>query len=132
MRTSTAARPGALCAAWEYADNGGSASLLLVRSVTYADFSPLQLISGGSHTLNMMSGVTLANNTNYINELIQLTSGTLRIESGNLSSAGKTAVRVVAGELEVCGGQHSRHRRCERHPGPQRGHGEHHRRADKP
>lgn len=94
----------ALCAAWEYADNGGSASLLLVRSVTYADSSPLQLISGGSLTLNMMSGVTLANNTNYINELIQLTSGTLRIESGNLSSAGKTAVRVVDGELEVCGG----------------------------
>lgn len=94
----------ALCAAWEYADNGGSASLLLVRSVTYADSSPLQLISGGSLTLNMMSGVTLTNNTNYINELIQLTSGTLRIESGNLSSAGKTAVRVVAGELEVCGG----------------------------
>ena len=94
----------ALCAAWEYADNGGSASLLLVRSVTYADFSPLQLISGGSLTLNMMSGVTLTNNTNYINELIQLTSGTLRIESGNLSSAGKTAVRVVDGELEVCGG----------------------------
>lgn len=95
---------GALCAAWEYADNGGSASLLLVRSVTYADFSPLQLISGGSLTLNMMSGVTLTNNTNYINELIQLTSGTLRIESGNLSSADKTAVRVVDGELEVCGG----------------------------
>lgn len=95
---------GALCAAWEYADNGGSASLLLVRSVTYADSSPLQLISGGSLTLNMMSGVTLTNNTNYINELIQLTSGTLRIESGNLSSAGKTAVRVVDGELEVCGG----------------------------
>lgn len=94
----------ALCEAWEYADNGGSASLLLVRSVTYADFSPLQLISGGSLTLNMMSGVTLANNTNYINELIQLTSGTLRIESGNLSSADKTAVRVVDGELEVCGG----------------------------
>lgn len=94
----------ALCAAWEYADNGGSASLLLVRSVTYADSSPLQLISGVSLTLNMMSGVTLANNTKYINELIQLTSGTLRIESGNLSSAGKTAVRVVAGELEVCGG----------------------------
>lgn len=92
---------GALCAAWEYADNGGSASLLLVRSVTYADSSPLQLISGGSLTLNMMSGVTLTNN---INELIQLTSGTLRIESGNLSSAGKTAVRVVDGELEVCGG----------------------------
>lgn len=91
----------ALCAAWEYADNGGSASLLLVRSVTYADSSPLQLISGGSLTLNMMSGVTLTNN---INELIQLTSGTLRIESGNLSSAGKTAVRVVDGELEVCGG----------------------------
>lgn len=95
---------GALCAAWEYADNGGSASLLLVRSVTYADSSPLQLISGGSLTLNMMSGVTLANNTKYINELIQLTSGTLRIESGNLSSADKTAVRVVDGELEVCGG----------------------------
>ncbi len=95
---------GALCAAWEYADNGGSASLLLVRSVTYADSSPLQLISGGSLTLNMMSGVTLTNNTNYINELIQLTSGTLRIESGSLSSAGKTAVRVVDGELEVCGG----------------------------
>lgn len=95
---------GALCAAWEYADNGGSASLLLVRSVTYADYSPLQLISGGSLTLNMMSGVTLTNNTNCINELIQLTSGTLRIESGNLSSAGKTAVRVVDGELEVCGG----------------------------
>lgn len=95
---------GALCAAWEYADNGGSASLLLVRSVTYADSSPLQLISGGSLTLNMMSGVTLTNNTNYINELIQLTSGTLRIESGNLSSADKTAVRAVAGELEVCGG----------------------------
>lgn len=94
----------ALCAAWEYADNGGSASLLLVRSVTYADFSPLQLISGVSLTLNMMSGVTLTNNTNYINELIQLTSGTLRIESGNLSSADKTAVRVVDGELEVCGG----------------------------
>lgn len=94
----------ALCAALEYADNGGSASLLLVRSVTYADFSPLQLISGGSLTLNMMSGVTLTNNTNYINELIQLTSGTLRIESGNLSSADKTAVRVVDGELEVCGG----------------------------
>ena len=94
----------ALCEAWEYADNGGSASLLLVRSVTYADFSPLQLISGGSLTLNMMSGVTLTNNTNCINELIQLTSGTLRIESGNLSSAGKTAVRVVDGELEVCGG----------------------------
>ena len=95
---------GALCAAWEYADSGGSASLLLVRSVTYADFSPLQLISGVSLTLNMMSGVTLANNTEYINELIQLTSGTLRIESGNLSSADKTAVRVVDGELEVCGG----------------------------
>lgn len=95
---------GALCAAWEYADNGGSASLLLVRSVTYADSSPLQLISGGSLTLNMMSGVTLTNNTNYINELIQLTSGTLRIESGSLSSADKTAVRVVDGELEVCGG----------------------------
>lgn len=95
---------GALCAAWEYADNGGSASLLLVRNVTYADSSPLQLISGGSLTLNMMSGVTLTNNTNYINELIQLTSGTLRIESGNLSSADKTAVRVVDGELEVCGG----------------------------
>lgn len=94
----------ALCEAWEYADNGGSASLLLVRSVTYADSSPLQLISGGSLTLNMMSGVTLTNNTNYINELIQLTSGTLRIESGNLSSADKTAVRVVDGELEVCGG----------------------------
>ncbi len=94
----------ALCAAWEYADNGGSASLLLVRSVTYADSSPLQLISGGSLTLNMMSGVTLTNNTNCINELIQLTSGTLRIESGNLSSADKTAVRVVDGELEVCGG----------------------------
>lgn len=94
----------ALCAAWEYADNGGSASLLLVRSVTYAGSSPLQLISGGSLTLNMMSGVTLTNNTNYINELIQLTSGTLRIESGNLSSADKTAVRVVDGELEVCGG----------------------------
>lgn len=95
---------GALCAAWEYADNGGSASLLLVRSVTYADSSPLQLISGGSLTLNMMSGVTLTNNTNCINELIQLTSGTLRIESGNLSSADKTAVRVVDGKLEVCGG----------------------------
>lgn len=95
---------GALCAAWEYADNGGSASLLLVRSVTYADSSPLQLISGSSLTLNMMSGVTLTNNTNCINELIQLTSGTLRIESGNLSSADKTAVRVVDGELEVCGG----------------------------
>lgn len=95
---------GALCAAWEYADNGGSASLLLVRSATYADSSPLQLISGGSLTLNMMSGVTLTNNTNCINELIQLTSGTLRIESGNLSSADKTAVRVVDGELEVCGG----------------------------
>lgn len=95
---------GALCAAWEYADNGGSTSLLLVRSVTYADSSPLQLISGGSLTLNMMSGVTLTNNTNYINEFIQLTSGTLRIESGNLSSADKTAVRVVDGELEVCGG----------------------------
>lgn len=95
---------GALCEAWEYADNGGSASLLLVRNVAYADSSPLQLISGGSLTLNMMSGVTLTNNTNYINELIQLTSGTLRIESGNLSSAGKTAVRVVDGELEVCGG----------------------------
>ena len=95
---------GALCAAWEYADNGGSASLLLVRSVTYADSSPLQLISGGSLTLNMMSGVTLTNNINCINELIQLTSGTLRIESGNLSSADKTAVRVVDGELEVCGG----------------------------
>lgn len=95
---------GALCAAWEYADNGGSASLLLVRSVTYAGSSPLQLISGGSLTLNMMSGVTLTNNTNCINELIQLTSGTLRIESGNLSSADKTAVRVVDGELEVCGG----------------------------
>lgn len=94
----------ALCAAWEYADNGGSASLLLVRSVTYADSSPLQLISGVSLTLNMMSGVTLANNTKYINELIQLTSGTLRIESGNLSSADKTAVRAVDGELEVCGG----------------------------
>lgn len=94
----------ALCEAWEYADNGGSASLLLVRSVTYADSSPLQLISGGSLTLNMMSGVTLTNNTNNINELIQLTSGTLRIESGNLSSADKTAVRVVDGELEVCGG----------------------------
>lgn len=95
---------GALCEAWEYADNGGSASLLLVRNVAYADSSPLQLISGGSLTLNMMSGVTLTNNTNYINELIQLTSGTLRIESGSLSSAGKTAVRVVDGELEVCGG----------------------------
>ena len=92
---------GALCAAWEYADNGGSASLLLVRSATYDNPSPLQLISGGSLTLNMMSGVTLTNN---INELIQLTSGTLRIESGNLSSADKTAVRVVDGELEVCGG----------------------------
>lgn len=95
---------GALCAAWEYADNGGSASLLLVRSVTYTDSSPLQHTSSGSLTLNMMPGVTLTNNTNYINELIQLTSGTLRIESGNLSSAGKTAVRVVDGELEVCGG----------------------------
>lgn len=96
---------GALCAAWEYADNGGSASLLLVRSVTYADSSPLQLISGGSLTLNMMSGVTLTNNTNCINELIQLTSGTLRIESGNLSAGnGNPAVRVVDGELEVCGG----------------------------
>lgn len=52
----------------------------------------------------MMPGVTLTNNTNCINELIQLTSGTLRIESGNLSSADKTAVRVVDGELEVCGG----------------------------
>ena len=95
---------GALCAAWEYADNGGSASLLLVRSVTYADYSPLQLVSGGSLTLNMMSGVTLTNNTEYINELIQLMNGTLRIESGSLSSAGRTAVRVVDGELEVCGG----------------------------
>lgn len=95
---------GALCEAWEHADNGGSASLLLVRSVTYTDSSPLQLISGGSLTLNMMPGVTLTNNTNYINELIQLTNGTLRIESGNLSSADKTAVRVVDGELEVCGG----------------------------
>lgn len=94
----------ALCAAWEYADNGGSASLLLVRSATYDNPSPLQHITGGSLTLNMMPGVTLANNTNYINELIQLTSGTLRIESGSLSSAGKTAVRVVDGELEVCGG----------------------------
>ncbi len=94
----------ALCEAWEYADNGGSASLLLVRSVTYDNPSPLQHITGGSLTLNMMSGVTLTNNTNYINELIQLTSGTLRIESGNLSSADKTAVRVVDGELEVCGG----------------------------
>ena len=93
---------GALCAAWEYADNGGSASLLLVRSVTYADSSPLQLISGGSLTLNMMSGVTLTNN---INELIQLTSGTLRIESGNISAGnGNPAVRVVDGKLEVCGG----------------------------
>lgn len=92
---------GALCAAWEYADNGGSASLLLVRSATYDNPSPLQHITGGSLTLNMMSGVTLTNN---INELIQLTSGTLRIESGNLSSADKTAVRVVDGELEVCGG----------------------------
>lgn len=95
---------GALCAAWEYADNGGSASLLLVRSATYDNPSPLQHITGGSLTLNMMPNVTLTNNTNYINELIQLTSGTLRIESGNLSSAGKTAVRVVDGELEVCGG----------------------------
>lgn len=95
---------GALCAAWEYADNGGSASLLLVRSATYDNPSPLQHITGGSLTLNMMPNVTLTNNTNYINELIQLTSGTLRIESGNLSSADKTAVRVVDGELEVCGG----------------------------
>lgn len=94
----------ALCAAWEYADNGGSASLLLVRSATYDNPSPLQHITGGSLTLNMMPNVTLTNNTNYINELIQLTSGTLRIESGNLSSADKTAVRVVDGELEVCGG----------------------------
>lgn len=96
---------GALCAAWEYADNGGSASLLLVRSVTYADSSPLQLISGGSLTLNMMSGVTLTNNTNCISELIQLTNGTLRIESGNISAGnGNPAVRVVDGKLEVCGG----------------------------
>lgn len=95
---------GALCEAWEHADNGGSASLLLVRSVTYTDSSPLQHTSSGSLTLNMMPGVTLTNNTNYINELIQLTNGTLRIESGSLSSADKTAVRVVDGELEVCGG----------------------------
>lgn len=96
---------GALCAAWEYADNGGSASLLLVRSVTYADSSPLQLISGGSLTLNMMSGVTLSTEESRISELIQLTNGTLRIESGNISAGnGNPAVRVVDGKLEVCGG----------------------------
>lgn len=94
----------ALCAAWEYADNGGSASLLLVRSATYDNPSPLQHITGGSLTLNMMPNVTLSTEESRISELIQLTSGTLRIESGNLSSAGKTAVRVVDGELEVCGG----------------------------
>ena len=96
---------GALCAAWEYADNGGSASLLLVRSVTYADSSPLQHITGGSLTLNMMPNVTLSTEESRISELIQLTNGTLRIESGNISAGnGNPAVRVVDGELEVCGG----------------------------
>lgn len=95
----------ALCAAWEYADNGGSASLLLVRSATYDNPSPLQHITGGSLTLNMMPNVTLSTEESRISELIQLTNGTLRIESGNISAGnGNPAVRVVDGELEVCGG----------------------------
>ena len=96
---------GALCAAWEYADNGGSASLLLVRSATYDNPSPLQHITGGSLTLNMMPNVTLSTEESRISELIQLTNGTLRIESGNISAGnGNPAVRVVDGKLEVCGG----------------------------
>lgn len=95
----------ALCEAWEYADNGGSASLLLVRSATYDNPSPLQHITGGSLTLNMMPNVTLSTEESRISELIQLTNGTLRIESGNISAGnGNPAVRVVDGKLEVCGG----------------------------
>lgn len=96
---------GALCEAWKYADNGGSASLLLVRSATYDNPSPLQHITGGSLTLNMMPNVTLSTEESRISELIQLTNGTLRIESGNISAGnGNPAVRVVDGKLEVCGG----------------------------
>ncbi|MFR3290536.1 MAG: hypothetical protein ACLTSG_09945 [Lachnospiraceae bacterium] len=93
--------------------------------MTYADFSPLQLISGGSLTLNMMSGVTLANNTNY-NELIQLTSGTPRHREREPQLRGQDRRPRRGCESKPGGGSKNAHRCC--HPGPQRGHGEHHRR----
>lgn len=94
----------ALMAAWEYADNGGASRLTLQRSIEYNASSPLQLNYNSDLTLNIPDGITLTGAARS-SELIQVTSGCLNIGNGTIvSKGGQTAIRVVAGELNISGG----------------------------
>ena len=101
MRGSDSA---ALMAAWEYADNGGASRLTLQRSIEYNASSPLQLNYNSDLTINIPDGITLTGAARS-SELIQVTSGCLNIGNGTIvSKGGQTAIRVVAGELNISGG----------------------------
>ena len=95
----------ALMAAWEYADNGGASRLTLQRNIEYNASSPLQLNYYNSDlTINIPDGITLTGAARS-SELIQVTSGRLNIGNGTIvSKGGQTAIRVVAGELNISGG----------------------------
>lgn len=95
----------ALTAAWEYADNGGASRLTLQRNIEYNASSPLQLNYYNSDlTINIPDGITLTGAARS-SELIQVTSGCLNIGNGTIvSKGGQTAIRVVAGELNISGG----------------------------
>ena len=94
----------ALMAAWGYADNGRASRLTLQRSIEYNASSPLQLNYNSDLTLNIPDGITLTGAARS-SELIQVTSGCLNIGKGTIvSKGGQTAIRVVAGELNISGG----------------------------
>lgn len=94
----------ALMSAWEYADNGGASRLTLQRSIEYNASSPLQLNYNSDLTINIPDGITLTGAARS-SELIQVTSGCLNIGNGTIvSKGGQTAIRVVAGELNISGG----------------------------
>lgn len=94
----------ALMAAWEHADNGGASRLTLQRNIEYNASSPLQLNYNSDLTINIPDGITLTGAARS-SELIQVTSGCLNIGNGTIvSKGGQTAIRVVAGELNISGG----------------------------